>query len=61
MTELLSALALAVFIEGVLFALFPGMTRRALLRIKDMPTAHLRFSGVAAAAIAFVVLWFLRA
>lgn len=60
MTELLTALCLAVAIEGIAYAAFPDAMRRTMAKIALMPTASLRRMGLIAAIIAIGGLWLLR-
>ena len=52
--------ALVLVIEGVLYAGFPTVMRRALEAAMAMPDATLRAAGLLAAAIGVVVLWLIR-
>jgi len=49
MTELLTALALAIALEGIIYALFPGAMRRFILQVLEMPDQALRTAGLTAA------------
>ena len=49
MTELLTALALAVALEGILYALFPGAMKRFVLEVLELPDNSLRMAGLLAA------------
>ena len=49
MADPLTALALAVALEGVAYALFPATMRRFILLVLDMSDAGLRLAGLAAA------------
>lgn len=60
MTELLTALCLAVAIEGIAYAAFPDAMRRTMAKIALMPTDSLRRMGLIAAIIAIGGLWLLR-
>ncbi|SFZ82802.1 hypothetical protein SAMN02983003_1285 [Devosia enhydra] len=60
MIELLSALALALALEGLVYAAFPDQMKRMLASIESMPASTLRAGGLACAAVALVVLWLLR-
>ena len=51
MAELLTALALAIALEGVLYALFPATMRRFILKVLDMTDAGLRMAGLVAAIV----------
>ena len=49
MADPLTALALAVALEGVAYALFPATMRRFILLVLDMSDAGLRLAGLSAA------------
>lgn len=58
MSELLTALALMLAIEGLSFAAFPGAMRRALKDASEMPERVLRLLGFAAAILGVLLVWF---
>ena len=60
MNELLTALALAVALEGVVYALFPESMRRFMLQVLDMSDNALRISGVCAAVIGVAAIAVIR-
>ena len=51
MTELLTALVLAIAIEGILYALFPGMMRRLIQQVLELSDNTLRTAGLIAAVM----------
>lgn len=60
MTELLAALALAIVIEGLLYAAFPDQMKKMLASILSMPASTIRAGALACAAVGLVLLWFVR-
>lgn len=60
MIDLLSALGLAIALEGILYAAFPGPAKRALLSLTEMSNQSLRMGGLAALALGVLVVWFAR-
>ena len=60
MIDLLSALGLAIALEGILYAAFPGPAKRALLSLTEMSNQSLRMGGLAALALGVLVVWFVR-
>ena len=60
MTDLLTALGLAIAIEGAAHALFPGAMKRMMLRVLAEPPNHLRAAGLAAAVAGVGVVWLVR-
>jgi len=60
MTDFLTALALAVALEGALYALFPGGMKRMLEQIREVPPATLRLVGLLACATGVLAMWMIR-
>lgn len=60
MREFFSALALAIVIEGLLYAAFPEQMKRMLASIQSMPASTIRRIALGAAAVGLVLLWFVR-
>ncbi|MDP6429799.1 MAG: DUF2065 domain-containing protein [Rhodospirillales bacterium] len=60
MTELATALALAVAIEGALYALFPNAMKRFMSQALGQPDSVLRRAGLVAAVIGVGAVWALR-
>ena len=60
MTDFLSALGLVFVIEGLLFAAFPGATRRAMLAAAQTSERRLRPVGITAALAGVLLVWFAR-
>ncbi len=59
-SDLITALALVLVIEGALYALFPEAMKRAILGIAEMPAVMLRNAGLGAAAVGVVIVWLVR-
>ena len=60
MTDLITALGLALAIEGILYALFPDAMRKMMAQILSQPTVAIRTAGLLAAAIGVVIVWLVR-
>ena len=60
MADLLSALALAVAIEGIAYALFPDAMKRMMVTVLEQPSANLRAAGLVAASLAVFAVWTIR-
>ena len=60
MRELLVALGLLLFIEGILYALFPSKMKNMLKKIDTLNEAQLRIGGLVFAIIGFVIVWYLK-
>jgi uncharacterized protein len=59
-TELLTAFALILVIEGTLYALFPQAMKRVLLRVMGMPVSSMRTAGLVSAVAGVVIVWLAR-
>ena len=57
MKDFLTAVALAIAIEGAAYALFPEAMKRMMARVLTQPTTMLR---TAAAAVGVAVVWAIR-
>lgn len=57
MSELLTALALMLAIEGLCFAAFPGAMRKAMQDAAEMPERVLRLLGFVAAGLGVLLVW----
>jgi uncharacterized protein len=60
MTELITALALAVVIEGLLYAAFPEQMKRAIMVVLDTPESQIRWVALTLAAAGLIVLAWVR-
>lgn len=60
MDDLLTAVAIALFLEGAAYALFPGAMKKAMIHVLAQPLSVLRLTGLVVAAFAVVVVWLLR-
>ena len=61
MSDLITALGLAIAIEGAVYALFPDGMKKMMMHALAQPPNHLRMAGLAAAAAAGVaIVWLVR-
>lgn len=60
MIDLMTALALAVAIEGIAYALFPDAMKRMMVSVLQQPSTNLRTAGLVAAVLAVLVVWMIR-
>ena len=51
MTDFLVALGLVFVIEGLLFAAFPDLAKKALVSVTEAPDHFLRIVGIASAVV----------
>ena len=60
MKELIIAIGLLLFIEGMLYALFPSKMKNMLKIIEKISTSQLRISGLLFALVGFVIVWYFK-
>jgi uncharacterized protein len=60
MRDLWTALALVLVIEGVLYALFPQVMKRAAARAVAVSPQALRVAGLAAVCLGVALVWLVR-
>ena len=60
MKELIIAFGLFLFIEGILYALFPSKMKNMLKKIEFISDAQLRTGGLVFAIIGFVIIYYTK-
>ena len=60
MRELIIAFGLFLFIEGILYALFPSKMKNMLKKIDIINESQLRFGGLIFAIIGFIIIWYVE-
>ena len=60
MKELIIAIGLLLFIEGIIYALFPAKMKNMLKAIDKIPVSKLRIGGLLFATIGFLIIWYLK-
>ena len=60
MKELIVAFGLLLFIEGILFTLFPIKMKNILLKLNDVTNSQLRTGGLIFAVIGFIIIWYIK-
>ena len=58
MKELIIAFGLFLFIEGVLYALFPSKMKNMLKKLDPVADKQLRAGGLVFAIIGFIIIWY---
>ena len=58
MRELIIALGLFFFIEGMLYALFPSKMKNMLKKLDALADKQLRAGGLVFAIIGFIIIWY---
>ena len=57
MKELIIAFGLFLFIEGILYALFPSKMKSMLLKLNEINNSQLRTGGLIFSIIGFIIIW----
>tara|TARA_B100000700_G_C14443251_1_gene578096 strand:+ start:329 stop:514 length:186 start_codon:yes stop_codon:yes gene_type:complete len=60
MRELIIAFGLFLFIEGILYAIFPSKMKNMLKRLNEVSDGQLRSGGLIFAIIGFLIIWYLK-
>ena len=60
MRELIIAFGLFLFIEGILYAIFPSKMKNMIMKLKDATDNQLRTGGLIFAIIGFFIIWYLK-
>ena len=60
MRELIIALGLFFFIEGILYALFPSKMKSMLQKLNEVNNNQLRTGGFVFAIIGFIIIWYVK-
>ena len=60
MRELVIALGLFFFIEGILYALFPAKMKSMLKKLELVKDSQLRSGGLIFALIGFIIIYFIK-
>ena len=60
MRELIIAFGLFLFVEGVLYALFPSKMKNMLKKMDTIADRQLRVGGFIFAIIGFSIIWYLK-
>ena len=60
MKELIIAFGLFLFIEGILYALFPAKMKSMLQKLNEINNNQLRTGGLLFAVIGFIIIWYFK-
>ena len=60
MKELIIAFGLFLFIEGVLYALFPSKMKNMLKKLEMIKDNQLRTAGMIFAILGFFIIWYFK-
>ncbi len=60
MRELIIAFGLFLFIEGILYAIFPSKMKNMIMKLKEATDNQLRTGGLIFALIGFFIIWYLK-
>ncbi len=60
MRELIIAFGLLLFIEGILYALFPSKMKNMLKKINIVKESQLRSGGLIFSIIGFLIVWYVK-
>ena len=60
MRELVIAFGLFLFIEGILYALFPAKMKNMLQKLEMVKDSQLRTGGMIFALIGFLIIWYIK-
>ena len=60
MRELIIAFGLFLFIEGILYAIFPSKMKNMIMKLKEATDIQLRTGGLVFVVIGFFIIWYLK-
>ena len=60
MKELIIAFGLFLFIEGILYAIFPSKMRSMLKRLEFIKDNQLRIGGLIFAIVGFIIVYYMK-
>ena len=60
MDEIFTAIGLLLFIEGLLYTMFPGSMKKMLNSMKDLSEQKLRLGGLVFAIIGFIIIAYIK-
>ena len=60
MKEIIIALGLLIFIEGLLYAIFPSKMRNMLKKLETIKDSQLRTGGLIFAILGFIIIYYMK-
>ncbi len=60
MKELIIAFGLFLFIEGILYAIFPSKMKNMLIKLNEVSNNQLRYGGLTFAILGFLLIWYMK-
>ena len=60
MRELIIAFGLFLFIEGILYAIFPSKMKNMVMKLSEIKDNQLRFGGLIFLVIGFLIIWYFK-
>ena len=60
MKDLILALGLLLFIEGLFFAIFPTRIKNMIKSIEKIPEKKLRSAGIFFLILGFLIVWYIK-
>ena len=60
MKDLILALGLLLFIEGLFFAIFPTRIKNMLKNLEKIPETKLRSVGIFFLIVGFLIVWYIK-
>tara|TARA_B100001093_G_scaffold5615_1_gene5669 strand:+ start:331 stop:516 length:186 start_codon:yes stop_codon:yes gene_type:complete len=60
MKELIIAFGLFLFIEGILYAIFPSKMRNMLKKLEQINNQQMRIGGLVFAIVGFIIIYFVK-
>ena len=60
MKDLITAIGLLLFIEGLAFAIFPSRIKNMLRVIESIPENRLRGMGIFFLLVGFLIVWYIK-
>ena len=60
MKELIIAFGLFLFIEGILYAIFPSKMKSMIQKLNEVNNSQLRAGGFVFAILGFIIIWYFK-